>query len=110
MANRRITYGDIFQLLEAEGFQVTFERDQHVRFDHAPSAAAIILPRKRTTASANGLNLSLLQHTLVDFGILSKSVMATAGSPTQNTSKPPDISTLFAKMCVSALFSPLTFN
>ena len=72
MTHKRISYGDIGQLLEAEGFQATATKETHLRFDHAPSQAALILPRQRPTVVASTMDLHLVRRTLIDFGVMSE--------------------------------------
>ncbi|HEY4329085.1 MAG TPA: hypothetical protein VGN88_05060 [Phycisphaerae bacterium] len=71
MTKKRITYGDISQLLDAEGFRPTGEKEANVRFNHATTRAAIILPKQKPSEKATGMDLDLLRHTMVNFGVMS---------------------------------------
>jgi predicted RNA binding protein YcfA (HicA-like mRNA interferase family) len=69
---KRITYGDISHLLEAEGFVKTTKRE-HASFEHAAAGTSLVLPVKRANASASPMHIAMTRLTLSDFGILSQS-------------------------------------
>lgn len=70
MANKRVSYGDIEQLLESEGFERTAVDGPHALFSKKHSRAAIVLPVRPASAPAHGLHIELARRTLIDFGIL----------------------------------------
>jgi len=68
-ANKRITYGDIGNLLEAEGF-VKEARGEHVFFEHHAAGTSLVMPLKRAAAVATPMHIAMARLTLTDFGIL----------------------------------------
>ena len=71
MAAKRITYGDINQLLEAEGFQRLVVPDSHVLFENAKLGTSLLLPIQRDASAAAPRHITMVRETLLDFGILS---------------------------------------
>ena len=68
----KITYSDISRLLEGEAFRKDVVADSHVVFEHARSAATLLLPIHKPTAAVSPRHLGMVKQTLTDFGIMSE--------------------------------------
>lgn len=71
MAAKRITYGEISQLLEAEGFQRIVVPDSHVLFENSKAGTSLILPIQKEASAAASRHITMVRETLIDFGIMS---------------------------------------
>ncbi|HVX85031.1 MAG TPA: hypothetical protein VH253_09465 [Phycisphaerae bacterium] len=72
MTRRKITYGELEDLLMAEGFSKTVVPRSHVAFDRKEAGASLLLPIHKRGDEAPPRHVAMVRGTLVDFGVMKK--------------------------------------
>ncbi len=69
---KRITYGDLTQLLESEGFVRAVIPGSHIVFAHKQANTSLFLPIHKSGMPAAPRHIAMVRGTLIDFGVMSE--------------------------------------